>query len=62
MIAFERATWIDWDQHGRLIVARDGGLHVWAPTRDEPGALRLTADFNDQQFENIPAPAWAQQW
>lgn len=53
------ATWADWDQHGRLVMAQNGCL--WKV--DEPtGNLRLIADFNGQTPDPQPAPDWAQQW
>jgi hypothetical protein len=38
------ATWADWDQRGRLIVARAGQLVHWAG----PDSQKLIADFNPQ--------------
>jgi hypothetical protein len=52
------ATWADWDQRGRLVLARDGALFHW----EAPGTLRRIADFNDQTPEPAPAPAWAETW
>lgn len=47
------ASWVDWDQQGRLIVARDGCLYEWRVT----GALRLIEDFNGQEPDPQPAPS-----
>jgi len=52
-----RASWADWDQRGRLIVARDGYLLHWQPT-----GITGIADFNDQTPDPQPAPAWATDW
>jgi hypothetical protein len=52
------ATWADWDQHGRLTVARDGCLVEWTEDVGE----RLIADFNGQTPDPGPAPAWALEW
>jgi hypothetical protein len=52
------ATWADWDQRGRLIVAQDGQLRHW---QSQDTSVTL-ADFNAQQPESAAAPAWAQQW
>jgi hypothetical protein len=49
------ATWADWDQRGRLVVARNGQLSVWNPA----GPIALIADFNDQEPDPQPAPDWA---
>ena len=52
------ATWADWDQSGRLVVARDGKLLAWKPT----SGLSEIADFNSQQPDPHPAPDWALEW
>jgi hypothetical protein len=60
-IALEGANWADWDQRGRLVYARDG--QVFAQEPDQVGTFaRPLADFNDQKFEAIAAPDWAQRW
>jgi hypothetical protein len=46
------ASWADWDQQGRLVVAKDGRLSVWR----EPGSLDLLADFNGQEPDPQAAP------
>lgn len=56
-IELGRATWADWDQRGRLIVARDGLLLHW-----QPSGLTEIADLNDQTPDPQPAPAWATDW
>jgi hypothetical protein len=53
-----RATWADFDQRGRLLIAQDGCLRAW--TTD--GGLREIADFNDQSPETEPSPSWARTW
>lgn len=52
------ATWADWDQHDRLIVARDGKLLCWRP----PDSFDELADFNPQTPESHPTPDWATTW
>jgi hypothetical protein len=52
------ATWADWDQRGRLILARDGRLLHHQPG----GTLHELADFNGQPPDPRPAPAWASIW
>jgi hypothetical protein len=52
------ATWADWDQQGRLVLARDGRLWQWDATETP----REIADFNSQMPEPQPAPAWALEW
>ncbi len=52
------ATWADWDQRGRLILAQHGRLLHW----QAPGAIHEIADFNPQLPEPTPAPAEAKEW
>jgi hypothetical protein len=56
--SFGLATWADFDQAGRLVIARDGRLYQW----DRGGELIEIADFNDQQPDPQPAPGWATDW
>lgn len=50
-----QATWADWDQRGRLILAQHGRLFHCQP----PGTLQEIADFNPHQPEPTPAPAYS---
>jgi hypothetical protein len=52
-----RASWADWDQGGRLIIARDGRLLHWQP----PEVLHEIADLNPQT-PSPAAPARARAW
>ncbi len=48
------------DQLGRIIFSEEGCLWAWS---DFPnGEPTLIADLNRNQFENVEAQAWAQQW
>jgi hypothetical protein len=58
LIPLGRATWADWDQGGRLVLARAGRLLHWQP----PDTLREIADFNPQVPEPAPSPARALTW
>jgi hypothetical protein len=55
------ASWADFDQQGRLVLAREGKLFAASL---EKGDLQLTelADFNPNKFEPVEAPDWAQKW
>jgi hypothetical protein len=53
------ATWADWDQKGRLLLARDGKLMSWQPGL---GTTRMIADLNDHEPDPQPAPADATIW
>jgi hypothetical protein len=58
-LSLGQATWADWDQRGRLVLARDGQLWVCAV---ETGALEAIADFNGRTPDPQPAPAEALEW
>lgn len=52
------ATWADWDQQGRLVIARDGRLFRWEP----PEELVEIVEFNGQAPDPQPAPGRATEW
>ena len=54
-----QATWADWDQRGRLVVARQGKLLQW---QVESGTLEEIADFNDQEPDPQPPTDAASAW
>jgi hypothetical protein len=56
-VALGQATWADWDQGGRLVIARDGRLIHW-----QPSGFTDIADFNDQKPDPQPAPGRATDW
>lgn len=53
------ADWADWDQRGRLVVAREGRVLHWPI---EQGTPQVLADFSDQQPDPQPAPEFARIW
>jgi hypothetical protein len=56
------ADWADWDQSGRLVIARGG--KVLAGKWDRHRGLRFEelADFTGDCIESIEAPEWARRW
>jgi hypothetical protein len=60
--ALDAATWADFDQQGRVLVAAHGKL--FSAVMDDSGQLTLTelADFNANTPESVSAPAWARRW
>jgi hypothetical protein len=50
--ALGQATWADWDQQGRLVLAQRGKLIAW----DEQRGMTQIADFNGQTPDPQPAP------
>ena len=57
-----RLTWVDWDQRGRLAIARNGKLAIWRPEPWPSGSLDELADFNGQTPDPQPSPAAARLW
>jgi hypothetical protein len=55
-------SWADFDQRGRLVLAKDGKL--LSGTLNETGELDLKelADFNMNKPESIATPKWATKW
>ena len=55
------ATWADFDQQGRLVLAKEGKL--FSATLQN-GDIHLTelADFNADKPDPQPAPDWATKW
>jgi hypothetical protein len=58
MIPLGAASWADWDQRGRLVVARDGRLCEL----DQSAGLREIADFNPQEPDPQASPPHARVW
>ncbi len=60
-VLLEGVEWADWDQRGRLVLARAGCLYAVLPDGYGPDVVPI-ADFNDQVFEPIITPGWARRW
>ena len=58
VIPLGQATWADWDQQGRLVIAQQGRLLHWQPT----GTPRELADFNPQTPAPAASPPRARTW
>ena len=54
-------VWADFDQQGRIVLARDGKLFGAALQNGELVYTEL-ADFNANKPEPVEAPEWAQRW
>jgi len=55
------ATWVDWDQQGRLVFARDGQLFA-SQTPQSPLEVHMLADFRANTMTFILPPDWAKRW
>ena len=53
-----RASWADWDQQGRLVLAQDGWLRTWLPD----GRFEDIEAFDNQKPDPAPAPEAMSQW
>lgn len=61
-IALHDVEWADFDQRGRIIVAKEGKIfHVMVTKKGHVQQTEL-ADFNANQPETFPAPEWATKW
>lgn len=62
MTDIKRASWVDWDQQGRLVFARDGA--VFAASIKDTGNLteELLIDLKSFEPDPQPAPEWATKW
>ena len=61
-IEIGRATWADWDQRGRLVLARAGQLLAWRPDEAAEFSPKRIRDFNDDTPQRIQSPAKARRW
>jgi hypothetical protein len=62
MTTIDRASWVDWDQQGRLVFARDG--KIFSGEINGTGQIRekLIIDLNPNKPESKGPPAWAKKW
>jgi hypothetical protein len=58
----DRASWVDWDQQGRLVFARDGKIFSGRVDKDGHLVERELIDLNPSKPEPVPAPDWATKW
>jgi len=61
-IKVEGATCLDFDQPGRIIIAKAGKLYTAAITDQGELALTEIADFNANKPEPVETPDWAKKW
>jgi hypothetical protein len=58
----ERAGWVDWDQQGRLVFARDGRIFRGDIATDGRIVERQILDLNSSKPSPVVAPHWATTW
>lgn len=61
-IQIERASWVDWDYRGRLVIARDG--KIFEGRLDDAGTMstRELIDLNPSTPMVVRSPDWASKW
>jgi hypothetical protein len=62
LLVIEDAQWTDWDQRGRLALARGGELLVSDVEDGRLGEPRTLADFSPRRPEQLAPSAWATRW
>jgi len=60
-IVLTGVNWADFDQQGRLVLARAGKLFT-ATVANDAVIYRELADFNDHRPEPMETPDWAKKW
>jgi hypothetical protein len=58
VVPLGQATWADWDQNGRVVIAQGGRLMSWTPLDER----HVIADFNPQLPQPEAAPDQAKEW
>jgi len=58
----DRASWVEWDQHGRLVFARDGKIFVGMIKDDAGLAADELIDLNSGRPTPIRATQWSTKW
>jgi hypothetical protein len=62
VMKIERASWVDWDQQGRLVFARDGKLFVASIEVGGQLTEELLIDLNPLKPNPLESPEWAKKW
>lgn len=57
-----RASWVDWDQQGRLVFAQDGKIFAASIKGDSDLVEKLLVDLNTSKPNPLPPPEWATKW
>lgn len=57
-----KASWVDWDQQGRLVFARDGKIFAAETKSGGRLAESLLFDLNPLKPKPLAAPEWATKW
>jgi hypothetical protein len=61
-VTIERASWVDWDRAGRLLVARDGRISIAKIGPKGQFIDHELANFNSSRPTSVAPPKWAASW
>jgi hypothetical protein len=61
-VALDGASWADWDQQGRLVLAAGGRVIRGELGRDGSIVQRVLLDLNSSKPAPVSTPDWAAQW
>lgn len=56
------ASWVDWDQQGRLVIAQDGKVFAGSIHSNGRVEKKLLLDLNASKPELLAPPNWAMKW
>ena len=57
-----QASWVDWDQQGRLVMARAGKIFALSMAKTGKFDEELLIDLNPSKPESFAPPKWATKW
>lgn len=61
-VNLDSASWADWDQQGRLVIAAQGRIYTGALDEDGNMVKHELLNLNLSKPKTIAAPAWAASW
>jgi hypothetical protein len=56
------ASWVDLDQQGRLVIAKDGRIYIGDIQEGGTIDKRELLDLNSSEPTPLPSPQWAREW
>lgn len=62
LLPIDEASWVDWDQQGRLVLARRGKIIACALSDNRTITERVLADLNSRNATGIESPVSAKTW
>jgi len=56
------ASWVDWDQHGRLVIAQNGKIYIGRIHEGGHLDKQELHDLTSNKPAFLPSPQWAREW